>query len=83
MMLPNAEDAYIPPEKLTDYLLLETHAVGKSKAKFFRSHGYKTTIRSTYSTESYSPYSRIDKYNKTDEHKIDLQQSKHSTTNPA
>lgn len=40
MMLPNAEDAYIPPEKLTDYLLSGTHAVGKSKAKFFRSHGY-------------------------------------------
>jgi hypothetical protein len=39
-MLPNAEDAYISPEKLTDYLLSETHAVGKSKASFFRAHGY-------------------------------------------
>jgi hypothetical protein len=39
-MLPNAEDAYIPPEKLTDYLLSETHAVGKFKASFFRAHGY-------------------------------------------
>ena len=39
-MLANADDAYIPPEKLSDYSLSETHAVGKSKAKFFRSHGY-------------------------------------------
>ena len=40
MMLPNTGNAYIPLEKLTDYLLSETHAIGKSKAKFFRSHGY-------------------------------------------
>lgn len=39
-MLPNTENAYIPPEKLTDYLLSETHAVGKIKAQFFRAHGY-------------------------------------------
>lgn len=39
-MLPNVENAYIPREKLTDYLLSETHAVGKSKARFFKAHGY-------------------------------------------
>lgn len=39
-MLPNAENAYVSREKLTDYLLSETHAVGKSKASFFRAHGY-------------------------------------------
>lgn len=39
-MLPNAESAYIPLEKLTGYLLSETHAVGKSKARFFKAHGY-------------------------------------------
>lgn len=39
-MLPNVENAYIPREKLTDYLLSETHVVGKSKARFFRAHGY-------------------------------------------
>lgn len=27
-------------EKITDYLLSETHAVGKSKARYFRSHGF-------------------------------------------
>ena len=39
-MLPNHEQAYIPEPKLTKYLLSETHAVGKSKAKYFRSLGY-------------------------------------------
>lgn len=39
-MLPNVENAYVPLEKLTDYLLSETHAIGKSKASFFRAHGY-------------------------------------------
>ncbi len=40
MLLPNRENAYIPPEKLTGYLLSETHVAGKAKAKFFRAHGY-------------------------------------------
>jgi len=34
MELPNKEKAYIPLAKLKDYLLSETHSVGKSKAKF-------------------------------------------------
>ena len=40
MKLPNYEKAYIPEQKLNEYLLSETHAVGKSKAKYFRSIGY-------------------------------------------
>lgn len=40
MQLPNRESAYIPLPKLTEYLLSETHAVGRSKAKFFRMHGF-------------------------------------------
>jgi len=43
MQLPNKEKAYIPPDKLIGYLLSETHAVGKSKAKFFRSLGFDET----------------------------------------
>ena len=39
-MLPNRDRAYITKEKLTNYLLSETHAIGKAKAKFFRSLGY-------------------------------------------
>ncbi len=40
MKLPNRENAFVPTQKLKDYLLSETHPVGKAKAKFFRSFGY-------------------------------------------
>lgn len=40
MKLPNRERAYIPRAKLEDYLLSETHAVGRSKAKFLRMFGF-------------------------------------------
>lgn len=43
MKLPNAKDAFIPKEKFLDYLLSETHPVGKSKAKFFRKIGFNET----------------------------------------
>lgn len=43
MRLPNRDKAYIPSAKLTEYLLSETHAVGKSKAKFFRIFGFNET----------------------------------------
>lgn len=43
MKLPNREKAYIPSGKLTAYLLSETHSVGKSKARLFRSAGYNET----------------------------------------
>lgn len=40
MNLPGASDAWIPPEKLTRYLLCLTHPVGGPKAKFFRHYGF-------------------------------------------
>ena len=40
MKLPYSKNAYIPEEKLVDYLLSETHPVGSSKAKFFRGLGF-------------------------------------------
>ena len=43
MLLPDRNKAYVPPPKLTEYLLSETHAVGKSKAKFFRAFGFDET----------------------------------------
>ncbi len=43
MKLQNREYAYIPLAKLLDYLLSETHPVGKSKAKYFRSLGFNET----------------------------------------
>jgi hypothetical protein len=38
--LLNNDKAYIPPSKLIDYLLSETHSVGKAKAKLLRSVGF-------------------------------------------
>jgi hypothetical protein len=42
MLLPNRDKAYVPSDKLSGYLLSESHPVGKSKARFFRAHGYDT-----------------------------------------
>jgi hypothetical protein len=43
MELPNKSNSYVSIGKITDYLLSETHAAGKSKAKFFRSFGFDDT----------------------------------------
>ncbi|MGR3179296.1 MAG: DUF6883 domain-containing protein [Candidatus Anammoxibacter sp.] len=43
MKLPNRKFAYISNVKLVDYLLSETHPVGRSKARFFRSFGFDET----------------------------------------
>ena len=40
MALPNTESAQVDPEKLTEYLLSESHPVGRSKARFFRGVGF-------------------------------------------
>ena len=40
MKLPNYDKAYVSQRKLLDYLLSETHPIGKSKAKFLRSIGF-------------------------------------------
>ncbi len=40
MKLPNANKIIISKEKLTDYVLSETHSTGKFKAKFFRKLGF-------------------------------------------
>lgn len=43
MTLPNATAAIIPIEKLRDYLLSSEHPVGRYKAAFFRSLGYRAS----------------------------------------
>ena len=43
MKLPYRKNVSIPKEKLTKYLLSETHSVGSSKAKFFRGLGFDET----------------------------------------
>ncbi|MGV0023538.1 DUF6883 domain-containing protein [Phormidesmis priestleyi] len=40
MKLPNCDRAFIQPQKLTGYLLSETHSVGGSKAKRLRAVGF-------------------------------------------
>ena len=43
MKLPFRKNALIPRNKLTKYLLSETHLLGKFKAKLFRSLGFNET----------------------------------------
>ena len=38
--MPNWDNVYVPLDKLKAYLLSETHAIGKSKAAFFKSLGF-------------------------------------------
>ena len=40
MKIPNADAAFVPPEKLTAYLLALAHPVGGPKARVFRAHGF-------------------------------------------
>jgi hypothetical protein len=40
MKLPGGDNANVPDRKLREYLLSETHPVGKSKARFWRSNGF-------------------------------------------
>ena len=41
MKLPNAHVAVVEREKITEYLLSETHRYGASKARFFASFGFR------------------------------------------
>ncbi|MBI4825052.1 MAG: hypothetical protein HY807_01330 [Nitrospirae bacterium] len=43
MKLPDKENAYVPLSKLLNYLLSETHPIGKSKSKYLRSFGFNET----------------------------------------
>lgn len=45
MLLPNRKNAFISPEKITDYLLSTSHVLGQFKARFFRGHGYLAAHR--------------------------------------
>ena len=40
MKLPHVEQAIIPQQKLTEYLLSPTHRTGRSKAVFFVAFGF-------------------------------------------
>ena len=40
MKLPNSQNAFVPTEKLANYLLSENHPVGRPKALFLKNVGY-------------------------------------------
>lgn len=40
MKLPKCREVVVPREKVVDYLLSQTHPVGRGKAKFFRGLGF-------------------------------------------
>jgi hypothetical protein len=40
--LPNGDQAFVPPEKLSGYLLAVNHPIGGPKARFFIALGYRT-----------------------------------------
>ena len=40
MLVPNAENAFVPAREASAYLLDVSHPVGGSKAQFFRAHGF-------------------------------------------
>ncbi|HHO59509.1 MAG TPA: hypothetical protein ENJ64_04645 [Thiotrichales bacterium] len=40
MKLPNRKYAFVDRSKLENYLLSESHAVGRTKARFFRKFGF-------------------------------------------
>jgi hypothetical protein len=41
MKLPNLHEAVVPQEKVADYLLSDTHPVGRGKAGFFSRFGFR------------------------------------------
>ena len=46
MLLPNADQAVVALEKVTEYLLSHTHPTGKHKARFFVAIGFSPDIPS-------------------------------------
>lgn len=50
MKLPNSDKVIISREKLTDYILSETHSTGRFKARFFRTLGFNDANVSFFET---------------------------------
>jgi hypothetical protein len=40
MKIPNNDQSFVADNKITDYLLSETHEIGKHKADFFKRFGF-------------------------------------------
>lgn len=48
MKIPNNDQSYVADNKITDYLLSETHETGKHKADFFKSFGFTRSDIGTF-----------------------------------
>lgn len=48
MKVPNYHNAYIPAEKVEEYLLSKTHPIGKTKALFLEQVGYTLQNRNLF-----------------------------------
>ncbi|MBC7555030.1 MAG: hypothetical protein H7257_13765 [Taibaiella sp.] len=46
--MPNSNLSFVAQEKIADYLLSTTHAVGKAKAKFFSAFGFDVEDADTF-----------------------------------
>lgn len=64
MKVPNSNKAKISNEKILNYLLSETHPIGKSKAKFFRKYGFN---ENNFTDLKKALYDLLQNYDITDE----------------
>lgn len=48
MKIPNNEYSWVADNKITDYLLSETHEIGKHKAEFFKHFGFSLNDIDTF-----------------------------------
>ncbi len=48
MKMPNSDQSFVPEQKITDYLLNDTHLTGKDKAKFFKKFGFNVADVTTF-----------------------------------
>ena len=63
MLVPNADDAIIDPEKLRNYLLSSEHPHGRFKARFFEALGFRaggweeleSSLRTQHLTQNAEP----------------------------
>lgn len=60
MKLPNLKSAIIPPEKITAYLLSETHPEGHDKAVFFSRFGFRLSTWEVLAQALLDPAGRHD-----------------------
>ncbi|WP_409013333.1 DUF6883 domain-containing protein [Dyadobacter sp. CY343] len=48
MKIPNNDQSFVADRKITEYLLSDTHEIGKHKADFFKRFGFKISDLHTF-----------------------------------